>query len=121
MKPEKYLGKTIEFIKLHRFMTHYGYGGSEKVEAYEDNVFIASGSTKAEALKEAKKVLKKIYMNEKPKHGVYELSGEDRKYGKYGIYVNNKLSEIYDDMEKASNRWVRMKIDKSHIMRGGLM
>ena len=60
MKSEKYLGKTIKFIKLRRFRTTYGYAGSDRVEAYVDNSLIAKGSTKAEALKEAKNILKQI-------------------------------------------------------------
>ena len=57
MKPEKYLGKTIKFVTAHRFRTVYGMAGARRVEAYVDNIFIAKGSTKAIALKEAKAVL----------------------------------------------------------------
>lgn len=79
MKSEKYLGKTIKFVKLSKFRTSYGYAGSSRVEAYVGDACIARGRTKAEALKEAKRVLKQATI----KFEVYEpQSREEReRYG----------------------------------------
>ena len=58
MKSEHYMGYEIEFYKQHRFRTSYGYAGNNDVYAYVDDELVAVGKTKADALKEAKKVIR---------------------------------------------------------------
>ena len=58
MKSEEYKGRIISFAKSMRFRTTYGYAGSNHVEAFVNGVGIARGDTKADALREAKKVIR---------------------------------------------------------------
>lgn len=61
---ERYLGKTIKLAEFGKFRTPYGYTGYSRFEAYINDILAGWGRTKAKALKEAKKVLKRMKKNE---------------------------------------------------------